>query len=239
MSKFPAALPHGPLEEVFPDVFFVTGTMQTVLNGDDWQFSRNMTVVRSQDTLSLINSVRLNEEGLSTLEEMGRIANVIRLGCMHGVDDAFYLDRYVPTYWTAPAMDHELGLVADRILGTGDDHPFDGCDEFLFETTVLPEAILILDRSGGIAIASDALQNWTQPDSYFSDATIERMQAIGFFRKANVGPVWLQVAQPAAEDFSRLQKYSYRHALCGHGKPLRDTAHEDFGSTFQALFDAA
>ena len=46
MDEMPPALPHGKLEEVFPDVFFVTGMMKTVLMNADWQFSRNMTVVR-------------------------------------------------------------------------------------------------------------------------------------------------------------------------------------------------
>ncbi len=40
MDEMPPALPHGQLEEVFPDVFFVTGMMKTVLMDVDWQFNR-------------------------------------------------------------------------------------------------------------------------------------------------------------------------------------------------------
>jgi hypothetical protein len=236
MQEFPRAEPHGPLQELFPDVFFVTGTMSTVFDGVGWQFSRNMTVVRDNGALTLINSVRLDDEHLENLESLGEVKNVVRIGSMHGIDDAFYLDRYKPTYWAVPGMSHPAGLVADRDLAPDAEPPFEGCSVFIFETTTFPEAILIADRAGGIAIASDALQNWTAPNAFFSGETEERMRSAGFFKKANVGPAWMQLAQPAAEDFARLQEHAYRHALCGHGDPLRDSAHEDFDATFHQLF---
>ena len=46
MEELPPALPHGSLEEVFPDVYFVTGAMKTERMNSHWQFSRNMTVIR-------------------------------------------------------------------------------------------------------------------------------------------------------------------------------------------------
>ena len=46
MTDFNDVMPHGPIQELFPDVFFVTGTMKAEFFGSDWQFSRNMTVVR-------------------------------------------------------------------------------------------------------------------------------------------------------------------------------------------------
>ena len=81
--------------------------------------------------------------------------------------------------------------------------------------------MLRLDRSGGILIACDALQNWHSPDEFFSDGSKELMQSMGFFTPANLGPVWVQVAAPAGDDFSRLKTLSFKHALCGHGQPLR------------------
>jgi len=62
------------------------------------------------------------------------------------------------------------------------------------------------------------------------------MTGMGFFTPANVGPVWLQAAEPEAADFSRLKALSFKHALCGHGEPLRDNAHEAFSATFNRLF---
>ncbi|MGL1958989.1 MAG: hypothetical protein OCD00_16935 [Colwellia sp.] len=45
-NQYPPALNHSAINEVFDDVFFVSGAMETVLMDMDWQFSRNMTIVR-------------------------------------------------------------------------------------------------------------------------------------------------------------------------------------------------
>ena len=104
MSDFPAAMPHGPITEVFPDVFFVTGTMRGEFFGTMWQFSRNMTIVRDGRDLTLVNSVRLSPDGLAQLDKLGTVKNVVRLGDMHGLDDAFYVDRYRATFWALPCF---------------------------------------------------------------------------------------------------------------------------------------
>lgn len=236
MDQFPEVLAHGAIEEVFPDIFFVSGAMETVLQGMDWQFSRNMTVVRDGDRLIIINSVRLNEDGLAELDQLGRVTDVVRLGCLHGRDDQFYVDRYNAEYWTLPGVEQEGGLKEARTLTEEGTLPISDASLFQFRTTQMPEAILRIDRAGGILIACDALQNWLAPDEYFSDASRELMQNMEFFTPANLGPVWLQVATPAGDDFSRLKALSFRHALCGHGAPLRETAYEDYLATFNRVF---
>lgn len=236
MEDFPPALPHGPIEEIFPDVFFVTGQMDTVLQGIDWQFSRNMTVVRDGERLIVINSVRLDDDGLAALDRLGKVTDVVRLGALHGRDDPFYVARYGATYWEMPGMRHEAGLAADRTLDPAGPLPISDATLFRFHTTQIPEGILRLDRDGGILIACDALQNWLAPDRYFSDASSQMMQEMGFFTPANLGPVWVQAAQPQADDFERLREVPFCHVLCGHGEPLRDTACEAFSATFDRMF---
>ena len=57
------AYPHGELQELFPDTFFVTGTVP--LPGPlPVRFSRNMTVLRTGSSLTLVNSIRLDDAGL-------------------------------------------------------------------------------------------------------------------------------------------------------------------------------
>jgi hypothetical protein len=236
MVQFPPALSHGSIEEVFPDVFFVSGSMETVLQEMDWKFSRNMTVVRDGDRLIIVNSVRLDEDGLAQLDRLGQVTDVVRLGSLHGRDDPFYVDRYAAEYWAMPGMEHETGLKATRVLTPEAPLPISDASLFTFRTTQIPEGILRLDRAGGILIACDALQNWLTPDEYFSDTSRDLMQQMGFFTPANLGPVWLQRATPDGEDFARLRELSFKHALCGHGEPLRDTAHEDYSATFNRVF---
>lgn len=235
MDQFPPALPHGQIEEVFPDVFFVSGAMETVLHDMDWKFSRNMTVVRDADRLIIVNSVRLNDAGLADLDRLGRVTDVVRLGSLHGRDDPFYVNRYDADYWAMPGMQHESGLEANRTL-TPDSLPISNASLFEFRTTQIPEGILRLDREDGILVACDALQNWLAPDEFFSDSSRALMQQMGFFTPANLGPVWVQRATPDGDDFARLKDLPFRHALCGHGEPLRDTAREDFAATFNRVF---
>lgn len=234
MTSFPPALAHGTIEEVLPEVFLVTGAMETVLMELDWQFSRNMIIVREGERLVLINSVRLDDQGLAALDSLGQVTDVIRLGALHGRDDAFYLDRYQAQYWVMPGLEPEQQ--DSKTLAEGSPLPLAGASLFQFKTSKLPEGILHLQRDGGILLACDALQNWLQPDEHFCDASRQRMEQMGFFTPANVGPVWLQAAEPGAEDFVRLRALTFRHALCGHGEPLLEDAHTAFSSSFNRLF---
>jgi len=233
--SFPPALAHDAIEEVFPDLFAVRGAMETVLMDLDWQFSRNMIIVREGDRLILINSVRLNEQGLAQLDQLGKVTDVVRLGALHDRDDAFYLDRYKAHHWIMPGLESAGGASATTMKPNGP-LPFAEATLFQFETTACPEGVIRLDREGGILIACDALQNWLKPDEHFCDNTRERMQGMGFFTPANVGPVWMQAAQPDADDFNRLRALEFRHVVCGHGEPMLDNAREAFGATFDRLF---
>ncbi|MFC4261150.1 hypothetical protein ACFOZ5_19185 [Marinobacter lacisalsi] len=234
-SPFPPALAHGAIEEVFTDVYFVSGAMETVLMDMDWQFSRNMTIVRDGERLILINTVRLDDQGLAQLDRLGKVTDVIRLGALHGRDDAFYVDRYQARHWVMPGIEASDAM-GSRPLDQASPLPISDASLFRFETSNVPEGILNLQRDGGILIACDALQNWLSPDEHFCDETRHRMEGMGFFTPANVGPVWLQAAEPAAEDFRRLAALNFRHALCGHGAPLLDSAHGQFSATFNRMF---
>jgi hypothetical protein len=235
MSEYHPAMPHGPIEEVFPDVFYVTGTMRAEFFGSMWQFNRSMTIVRDGGRLTLINSVRLDDAGLAALEALGTVANVVRIGDMHGVDDRFYLDRYRAEFWAMPGMRVGEGLTVHHTLTEGGEMPFAGCSMFTFTTTQRPECILRLDREGGIMIACDSLQNWVAPDELFDDETVAKMTEMGFFTPTSLGLAWLHESQPKPEDFVRLKAVPFRHALCGHGVPARD-AMEGYHATFNRFF---
>ncbi|MEG3641599.1 hypothetical protein [Magnetococcus sp. PR-3] len=236
MSVFLEAMPHGPIDTVFEDLFFVTGTMKNEFFGSMWQFSRNMTIVREGDELTIINSIRLDDEGLTALDALGKVKHVVRIGDMHGVDDPFYVDRYKATFWAPQGMVVEEGLQIDKELTEGGEMPFGQSSLFAFKTVERPEAIIRMDRDGGVLIACDALQNWTEPNQFFDDATAATMKEMGFFKAANLGPAWMMGSKPQADDFVRLKNISFSHALCGHGSPLLNSAQQDFHATFNQIF---
>ena len=92
-TQFPPALPHGELEEIFDDVFFVSGSVK-MPGPVPMIFSRNMVVLREGDQLVIVHSMRLGEDGLRKLDALGNVTDVIRLAGFHGMDDPFYADRY-------------------------------------------------------------------------------------------------------------------------------------------------
>lgn len=96
-DTFRTALPHGPLVEIVPDLFVVTGTFRIALGAIG--FPRNMTVLRRGHELTLFNTVRLTTEAERELAALGEVRHVVRLGAFHGADDGYYLHRYDPTFW--------------------------------------------------------------------------------------------------------------------------------------------
>jgi hypothetical protein len=233
---FGPALPHGDLQEPFGNVFFVTGTTKPTMMGMEWQFSRNMTVVRDGTSLTIINSVRLDDEGLKKLDALGKVTNVVRLGSFHGMDDAFYVDRYSAKLWALPGMTHESGKATDVEMKVGGEMPFESSSLFVYETASAPEGLILINRDGGILIACDSLQNWTGPDAYFSEQSAKLMGEYGFFRSGNVGPGWRKGTNPQASDFKRVNELKFRHLLSGHGTPLTNEAPEKLRATFTELF---
>lgn len=225
---------HGALEEIFADVFVVTGTSTPKFEGKTWQFSRNMTVVRQGERLVLINTVRLDDAGLAKLDALGAVDAIVKLGSYHGLDDPFYVDRYGPKLWAPTGMQHDNGLSTDVEL-TVDNLPLLDASLFLFGVAQ-PEAILRLDRAGGILVSCDSLQNWREPDRFFSDESAELMRGYGFIKPANIGPGWMRAAKPQRADFDRLLQLSFKHLLSAHGTPLRDDAHAEIAASVEATF---
>ena len=226
MISYPPATPHGKIQEVFSDIFVVMGTNRVQHEGVDTQFSRNMVIIRNQDEIALINTVRLDEEGLLALNKLGNVKHVVRIGAFHGKDDAFYVDHYGAKLWSLKGAQNEHGKLADEVLTSNGPMFFPGISLFLFETAVVPEAILYLEREGGIIITCDSIQNWTEVDQYFDAETAKSFAANGLIKTANISPIWGQATQVKVSDFERLMKHSFRHLLSAHGEPLLNDAYQ-------------
>lgn len=230
--KFPDALPHGEIRELFPDIFFVTGTMK--MSGRPLSFSRNMTVIRENGSLTLINSVRLDEHGLKNLEKLGSIDNIIRLAGFHGRDDPFYKNRYKAKVWAIKGQDYVAGFDldvepffhADELLDAASELPIKGSRLYVFRSVKPSEAILVLLRDGGILITGDSLQNWHRPDRYFNLLARLMLSFKGFIKAYNIGPAWRKFLKPSADDLRGLLDLRFEHVLPAHGDEVIGNALE-------------
>jgi len=237
-THFPEATPHGPIQRVFEDVFTVTGS---VMMRPGIQLSRNMTIIREGKELTLISAVRLNEKGLKELDALGEVKHVLKLGDYHlgehnGLDDAFYLDRYNARLWAMPGMTHLHHQSATDELQTDGPLPFSNASFFSYESSRLPEGLILLHKEGGVVIAADSLQNWATTDAFFNEKGAQMMQKIGFIRPANIGPEWRRKCEPKAEDFTKVKALAFRHLLPSHGMPLLHTAKEQISQTIAELY---
>ena len=236
MSDFPALLPHCDIQEILPDVFFLKGLIR-VESDPISEFSRNMIIIRDGDSLTLVNTIRLNDAGLAHLESLGTVRQLVKLGAFHGRDDAFYIDRYKIPLWAPMGMTYSRGEKTDKALEENVPGPTPDASVFVFDTPKLPEAALILERCSGILITCDSLQNMMGPDEYFNDHAAESKRRLGFFHKATVAPGWLKYAEPKTHDLVRLKELKFRHLLSAHGEPLLNDAHEAVCATMGRLFD--
>jgi hypothetical protein len=231
MSGFRPAHAHGAFEEVFPNVFFLRGRHRIAAG---LTITKNMVVVRQGDELTLVNSVRLTEQGEADLEALGKVRHLVRLGFFHGADDPYTAHRYAPTFWAPKGQRHGRGLSPDRELRAGES-PLEGSSVFLFESGNHPEAALILGQQGGILISCDAYQNWTSFDgcSMLGKATL---YAMGFGPTIIGGPWTKRMGPRVKRDFDVLAERDFQHLLPAHGEPLMGTAKEGLRAAVRQRF---
>ena len=227
----PPALPHGALREVLPNVFFVTGTVR-MKAPITLSFSRNMTVVREGERLVVINSVRLDDDGLRALDALGKVTDVIRLAGFHGMDDPFYKHRYGAKVWAVKGQRYTAGLKADASktyfeadasMDADTKLPLEGASLYVFHTRP-PEGLLLLQREGGLVVAGDALQNWQTSDAYFNTAAKLMLPVLGFIKPCNVGPGWLKQAKPSAAELRGVLDLTFEHVFPSHGAVVQGGA---------------
>jgi len=244
MTDQTQALPHGNFQEVFKDIYLVSGKM-SIKGRLPLSFSRNMTVIRQSNDLVLINSVRLNDSGLAELKALGTVKHVIRLAGFHGMDDAFYKERYGAKVWSVNApyfkgvdfnIDIQSGYFqADSIIDDSTALPINGSKAICINSSNPKELLLFLEREGGILISGDALQNWAKPDQFFNLPAKIMMRLMGFIKPCNIGPAWLKHTRPETSDLKQIIDCQFEHLIPAHGNPVIGNAKEKFLPAFSRL----
>jgi hypothetical protein len=236
MSEFPSVMPHGPIESVTDDVFWVQGSVKL---GPGLRITRNMAIVRSGSQLTLFHAVRLSPEGEAELVKLGTVKNVVKLANGHGMDDAYYLDRFSATYWALPGGARDQDPEVQQEL-RDDNLPFDKAKLFAFQNSKEKEGALLVERGDGILITGDSVQNWTDTAGCSPPAKLVT-RLMGFLKRpAQIGPPWRKIMTPKGgtlrPDFERLASLDFAHIVSAHGRPLMKTAKQDLRATIEATY---
>ncbi|WP_235826874.1 hypothetical protein [Facilibium subflavum] len=215
---------HSKITLVLPDIYMVTGTNKTCFEGQKLQHSRNMIIIKSNNELTLINTVKLSDQGLAELDALGEVKHIIRIGAFHGRDDAFYKARYQAKLWALEGMQDENNALIDALMTASSALPVKNSQLIVFKTARFPEACIYLADHDGVLITCDSIKNWESADPYFSEETAKLYQQQNMFGVASVSPVWINAMGVSKDDFDRISKLQFKHLLTAHGKALLTNA---------------
>ncbi len=219
-NKFPAAMPHGEIKEIFPDVFLVAGRFRMM---PGLVILRNMVIIRSKGELTLINCIRLTNQGQHELEALGEIKHIIRLGDAHSCDFPFYKTSYDVTYWGLNNMRECAGMKPDKVLVHHAELPFPNTEVFIFNNKKHGEAAIILQREGGVLITCDSVVNsGNMRKANFFAKLFSRLS--GVIGHAKIPKFWRMRSRVKITDYDELLTHDFKHLLSAHGKPLLDDA---------------
>ena len=90
-QTYPKAYPYDDIVKLYSGVYLLHGSIKM---GPGMRMNRNMIILEEAGQVTLINPVRMNDDGLAELEKLGQVTRIMRLGDFHGLDDTFYLERY-------------------------------------------------------------------------------------------------------------------------------------------------
>ena len=234
-NEYPKATHHDPIEELLPDLFWVHGSVEFRPGSF---LSRNMAVVRRGTELSLVNAVRLSDEGEKALSALGEVKNVVRIGNFHAMDDRYYVAEHGARLWCLPGDQARPDPRPDELLSAG--HlPFDQAALHVYDGANFPEGALVLQQDGGVLLSADSLQYWADW-SNCSEGMAAGAAQMGFSLTMLVGPPWLRGATPEGgsleSDFRRLLEHDFEHMLGAHGGFHRGGAKQAVHRAVEAAF---
>jgi hypothetical protein len=220
---FAEAYPHDDLLEIYPNVFLLHGSIRM---GPGLRMNRNMMVLKEGNELTLINPVRMNEQGLASLDTLGAVKNIIRLGDFHGLDDPFYLQRYQCDFWAQPGQGTYPQPEPTKLITAATQSQIPDAEFFIFSTATYPEACLLL-KQHRLLITTDSIQYYSGW-RYFSRITKLVFKLMGFKQGLNIGGPWVKRVTPNGgslkPDFDELMTKDFDALIAAHGGLLSSNA---------------
>lgn len=216
-SSFAKPTRHGALTAVTDGVHCVRGTFRM---GPGILIPRTMTVVETTGGLVVINSIRLDADGEAALARLGKVAHVVTLSDMHGLDDPYYVATFGAAYWTIPGA-RPKRLAVDRTLGA--EVPVPGARFVAVPNPAAPEGALWLPHGGGTLVTCDVVQNHV--DSAHASVMAKLVSPLLGFKGGVIVPkMWRRHHQVADADVATvlapLTALAFEHLVTAHGAPV-------------------
>ncbi len=226
-AKHFRTLHHGKLVTIFPDVLLVKGTMRLF---GVFRYSRNMTVLKSGNSLILVNPVRLSSEGEEALLAHGSIDHILKIGSLHSVDIPYYMDTFSPKLWMLNDDKSLDDYKADDVLNDHPTLPFLDLKVHVFEGSKIPEAVLVMPSNGGVLLSCDSLVNMTADDEHANGLvrTLSRLLP----KPTYIGPNWVKIAKPSKKSLTDILDFEFKHLVPAHGDPVLENAKEELEGYF-------
>ncbi len=235
MTEYAAATAQDSIVEIFPDVYLLRGSIRIA---SMMQMNRNMLIVKQGQDLILINAVRLNDQGLKQLEQLGSVKHVIRLGDFHGLDDQFYLDQYQPEFWSQAGHATYPNLIPQHVIDKNTVSPIKDSQFFIYASAKYPEAALLL-QDHQLLITTDSVQYWDDW-KYMSFLSKIILYLMGFRLGLFIGGPWLKKVSIQKNslkvDFEQLLKLNFIHLIAAHGNVLKNTAKTELNKVVSSTF---
>uniref|UniRef100_A0A6U5BCC0 Uncharacterized protein n=1 Tax=Hemiselmis andersenii TaxID=464988 RepID=A0A6U5BCC0_HEMAN len=251
---------HSGVVQVFSDVFVVSGKM----NMGPMQIARNMQIVRERRQLCIINSVRVSEDVLKEIEALGTVKHVIKNGA-HGVDDAFYVERYGAALWSVPTAKWnpkfgKKGIKMERNLL--EDVPFKCMTAVRFDDETRaagPSAdcregssvnVVVKTDKGGVLLSNDMVQNYEPHDDAekISEHTLNggftdfMSRMLGFSGRVITPWMFMQNYAPGRDpkqlkhEIEKVLSHDWQHLVPCHGVLALNTAKQEWISSLEKWY---
>ena len=235
MTEYAAVTAQDSIVEIFPDVYLLRGSIRIA---SMMQMNRNMLIVKQGQDLILINAVRLNDQGLKQLEQLGSVKHVIRLGDFHGLDDQFYLDQYQPEFWSQAGHATYPNLIPQHVIDKNTVSPIKDSQFFIYASAKYPEAALLL-QDHQLLITTDSVQYWDDW-KYMSFLSKIILYVMGFRLGLFIGGPWIKKVSTQKNslkvDFEQLLKLDFIHLIAAHGNVLKNTAKTELNKVVSSTF---
>jgi hypothetical protein len=218
-TNFAPVCPHGKVVKVFDDVYMVEGSFP-MLPGV--RIGRAMTIVKNGDDLTVINSIRVDEETEEEIKKLGTIKNLVRLCTGHGLDDPYYFQTFKPKYYSV-AKEPMANAPHDVNLTEESEVPIPDAKVIVFKNIpkgAEPECAMLIPQGGSTLVTVDAIQNGATPDhSSFLGRNMTYM--LGFNHTCNCPPLWRHNnGMDHWNDMERILALEWDNLCTGHGPAM-------------------